>query len=239
MSRAWAVPVVTNHGHGRGRIEEVRLSGWRWGRLGRKRRGFTLVEMVVVVAILGVVAGIVVYLVAGAQDSAETKALQAELSEIRKASQRFAADMGEPPRYLAELMQSPEPADSLGGWWWRTDGTPAPRLRSFDPAVARGWNGPYIKSEAVSSGTQEATESRLKTASTYESAASSKPQGKRLSILLSDYSKGQKKDGARLASHYQLDFTDSNEIFVRFVQDPLSPPESAIVVARLGLGVRP
>ncbi|MCX7804146.1 MAG: prepilin-type N-terminal cleavage/methylation domain-containing protein [Planctomycetota bacterium] len=203
-------------------------------------RGFTLVELLAVVAIVAIVAGIAVILTGEICERTDRQAVLAELAGIRKAFLRFAADMGEPPRYLAELMQSPDPSDPLGGWWWRTDGTPAPRLRSYDPATRKGWNGPYVKAEAVSEAAQEAAEARLVAPATYERAESNAGSGKRLSILLSDCGTWpQKTDGTRLVSHYQLDYSDPEEIFVRFIADPLAPAGEARAIARLGLGVKP
>ena len=202
--------------------------------------GFTLAEMLVVVAIIAVVAGMVVWLAGGARETAEKQTVQAELATIRNACLQFKADMGEPPQYLAELMQSPDGSvDSLGGWWWRTDGTPDVRLRKFDPATRRGWDGPYIKSEARSSSGAEARESRLTTADGYEPANSDDGTGHRLCLLLSDCALGQASEGTRLISHYQLDLTDTDELFVRCVQNPGDAPDKAVVVTRLGLGMKP
>ncbi len=215
--------------------------------------------MLVVIAIMAVVAGGVVWLSGGARGAAEEKAIQAELATIRKACLQFKADMGEPPQYLAELMQSPDPADSPGGWWWREPSSrPDARLCKFDPATGRGWNGPYIKAEFVSTDTDadagddpdRATELRLETAASYVPSGHTSPPvvssvGKRLAILVSDFQGGQKRypgDARRLLSHYQLDLTRSDETFVRFVEydqgsDPLAPA-SARKVAGLGLGFK-
>jgi prepilin-type N-terminal cleavage/methylation domain-containing protein len=86
------------------------------GRARRSRgRGFTLVELVMVVAMVALVAGMAVVAASGIGEKADTQVAQAECAEIRKACLRFAADMGEPPRALAELLQSPDPSDTLGG----------------------------------------------------------------------------------------------------------------------------
>lgn len=202
--------------------------------------GFTLIEMLVTVAVLGAVSAMVVVLVCGAQRGGEVQAIRAELREIREACVRFNADMGEMPRYLAELMQSPDNSDSLGGWWWRTDGTPPARLMSFDPTVGRGWNGPYIHPELLSEGTEEASESRTNESGDAESKQSVNAAGHRLALLSSEYAcHPQEKDGDVTHSHFQLDFSDSREIAVRFLHDPLEPATEANVIARLGLGVKP
>ncbi len=196
--------------------------------------------MLVVVALLGIVAGTVVMITSGVSQRTDDQMVQAECAEIRKAVHRFRADMGEPPRFLAELMQPPDPADASGGWWWRTNGTPASSLRSFDPATRRGWSGPYLQSDLASPATQETAEYRLVGAATYEQATSALATGKRLAVLLSRYTTyPQQQDGARMVSHYQLDFSDPNEAALRFIKDPLATPGQAQVVARLGLGLQP
>jgi prepilin-type N-terminal cleavage/methylation domain-containing protein len=202
--------------------------------------GFTLVELLVTIAILSVVAGMAVYLVSGVQNSGETQAVQAELVTIRKACLRFKADMGEPPRYLAELLQSPSSSNGLGGWWWRTDGTPAARLRSFDPVVGRGWNGPYLCAELTSAAAEEASESRTNAGGVMESISSDNSAGKHLTLLRSEYGcHPQKKDGDKTLSHFQLDFSVADRISVRFLHDPLQTPCESNVVARLDLGLKP
>jgi|WetSurMetagenome_2_1015567.scaffolds.fasta_scaffold28614_4 prepilin-type N-terminal cleavage/methylation domain-containing protein len=202
--------------------------------------GFTLAELLVVMAILALTSGLVIMAVGSVGRSTDTQLAQAECAEIRKAALRFAADMGQPPRYVAELLQSPDPSDALGGWWWRTDGAPATALRSFDPAIGRGWNGPYLHAEFTSSGDGQAAEARLLAASTTQTAASDNAAHRRLAVLLSGYSTHpQKTVDGRLLSHYQMDYSDSGEIFVRFVHDPSASSDQTVVVARLGLGIVP
>lgn len=192
--------------------------------------------MLVVVAILGVMFGIAVMMTSGVSPRTDDQMIQAECAEIRKAAHRFRADMGEPPRFLAELMQSPDP---VGGWWW-TDNAPSPSLRTYDPITRRGWNGPYLQSDFASVATQATIESRLVGTTTYERATSVLATGKRLTVLLSRYTTyPQQQDGSTLVSHYQLDFSDPNEIAVRFVKDPLAAADQIQIVTRLGLGLQP
>jgi prepilin-type N-terminal cleavage/methylation domain-containing protein len=205
-----------------------------------RRAGFTLAEMMVVVALMALTAGLVLMATGGIGRQTDAQLAQAECSEIRRAALRFAADMGQPPRYVAELLQSPDPSDALGGWWWRTDGTPLPALRSFDPATGRGWNGPYLHSEFTSAGDGQASETRRMTASAVQTAASDNAAGRRLAVLLSGYATHpQKIVGGRTLSHFQMDAGDPAELFVRFVHDPSASPDQTVVVARLGLGMAP
>lgn len=129
------------------------------------RRAFTLTELLIVVALLSVIAGVALVHYNGVQDQAEQGLGQVELGQLANAVRQFALDMGEPPQFLCELMQSPDPDDAHHGWWWRdggdhpaldTDGDPvcaaypARGLWVYDPATRRGWNGPYIKAELSS-----------------------------------------------------------------------------------------
>ena len=49
--------------------------------------GFTLVELLIVIAILGVLAGVVVFSVAGIQDNSQSSACKAEASTVRTAEE--------------------------------------------------------------------------------------------------------------------------------------------------------
>lgn len=203
------------------------------------QNAFTLVELLVVVAILAVTAGVVVVLTATAGRQTDEQMVQAECAEIRKAAIKFKDDMGELPRFLAELIQPPDPADAAGGWWWRTDGTPSTNLRTYDPAVRRGWNGPYLRFDFISRDTQETSEGRQVGTSTYEQIGSNLTAGRRLCIPLSRYvSYPQSMNASRPVSHYQMDYSDPNAPAVRFVRDPQVAPAQMQVVAKVSLGPR-
>jgi len=201
---------------------------------------FTLTEMLIVVGVVAIVAGAVVMLSTGAVERADEQMVRAELAEVRKAVLEFRSDVGEAPRLIAELLQSPDPSDARGGWWWRTDDTPPEALYAFDPATRRGWAGPYLHADDVSADDDETAEARLVGAVTYEESVAVPSAGRRLTILLSRYTTfPQKTGGDRLVSHYQFDAADAGELAVRFVRDPLAPPGSEQVVVRLGLGIEP
>ena len=51
--------------------------------------GFTLVELLIVIAILGVLAGVVVFSVAGVQDNSQTSACKTEASTVRAAEEAY------------------------------------------------------------------------------------------------------------------------------------------------------
>jgi general secretion pathway protein G len=51
--------------------------------------GFTLVELLIVIAIMGVLAGVVVFSVAGITDSSQTSACKAEASTVKSAEEAY------------------------------------------------------------------------------------------------------------------------------------------------------
>jgi prepilin-type N-terminal cleavage/methylation domain-containing protein len=94
-------------------------------------RGFTLLEMVVVVAILVVVAGLSIASIGYLTADSQFKSTRASLSVIREAIMGgparagFYADLGGIPLTLRELfVQGTHPA--------------------WNPATKHGWNGPYL-----------------------------------------------------------------------------------------------
>jgi general secretion pathway protein G len=53
--------------------------------------GFTLVELLIVIAILGILAGVVVFSVAGIQDNSQTAACKTEASTVKGAEEAYYA----------------------------------------------------------------------------------------------------------------------------------------------------
>ena len=86
------------------------------------RSGFTLVEVLLVVAILGILAGVVVVSVAGKQKGAMIKATRASISALCTAIDLYEVDTGQYPASLDALLSS--------------DGSP-------------NWTGPYYKGTAA------------------------------------------------------------------------------------------
>lgn len=66
--------------------------------------GFTLIELIVVVTIIGILAAIAVVNVAGAQRKAAENVLKADLTNMRKAIDDFFADRQRYPSSLQELV---------------------------------------------------------------------------------------------------------------------------------------
>lgn len=84
-----------------------------------KQRGFTLVELLLVLVILALIAGLVLPGIIGKAESAKAKAAASQISRISMSVESFYLDTGSAPSSLDELVNEP------GG--------------------VSGWNGPYIK----------------------------------------------------------------------------------------------
>lgn len=102
----------------------------------RHSRGLTLLELVVVVALLVVLAGFIIPLAAGQIDKARTTATNANLVLIRDAimgtsdKPGFYTDTGQFPKTLKDLFIDP---------FASTD-----PLATFNRDTGRGWHGPYL-----------------------------------------------------------------------------------------------
>ena len=72
----------------------------------KRQKGFTLIELIVVVTIIGILAGIAVVNVKNAQRKAQEAALRDDLHELRKAIDDFYADKQRYPADLQELVPS-------------------------------------------------------------------------------------------------------------------------------------
>ncbi len=96
----------------------------RAGRHAAARRsaaaGFTLIEILLVVVIIGILVGVALPRLAGRKRQAEISATRADIENIGTALRLFELDVGEYPRSLQELLTAP------GG-----SGT--------------DWNGPYLQ----------------------------------------------------------------------------------------------
>ena len=72
----------------------------------RSRRGFTLIELIVVMAIVGLLAGIAAPRYFQSVDRAKENSLKSSLRVMRDAIDHFAADRGRYPESLDELVQT-------------------------------------------------------------------------------------------------------------------------------------
>jgi len=84
----------------------------------RRRRAFTLVEMLLVITIIGILAALVVPKMMGRSEQARQAAARADISSIKTALDAFEVDNGYYPKNLLDLIQQPRDT--------------------------RNWHGPYL-----------------------------------------------------------------------------------------------
>jgi general secretion pathway protein G len=87
------------------------------------QRGFTLVELLLVLVILALIAGLVLPGIIGKAESAKAKAASSQISRISMSVESFYLDTGSAPSSLDELVN--------------------------EPSGVAGWNGPYIKNSLL------------------------------------------------------------------------------------------
>jgi general secretion pathway protein G len=68
------------------------------------QKGFTLVEMLVVIVILGILAAVVVFAVGGSTDKAQTNACAAEKSAVESAVEAYRASVGSYPTAASDMV---------------------------------------------------------------------------------------------------------------------------------------
>ena len=95
----------------------------RVSRAFRDSRGFTLIEMIVVVIILGLLAGLVAPKLFGRVGQSKQVAARAQIELLGAALDQYSLDMGTYPTALEGLIRNP------GG--------------------GNNWNGPYLKKNAI------------------------------------------------------------------------------------------
>ncbi len=92
-------------------------------KLNNRQRGFTLVELLLVLVILALIAGLVLPGIIGKAESAKVKAASSQISRISMSVESFYLDTGNTPSSLEELIN--------------------------EPSGVTGWNGPYIKNSLL------------------------------------------------------------------------------------------
>ena len=80
-----------------------------------RRHGFTLVEMLLVITIIGILAALVVPKMMGRSEQARLAAARADISSLKTALDAYEVDNGNYPRSLGDLIQQPGNAKSWHG----------------------------------------------------------------------------------------------------------------------------
>ncbi len=96
----------------------------------RRSKGFTLIEMLIVIVVIAILALIVIPRLLGAGRKAKEATLRGDLHQLRNAIQQFEADCGDYPASTDDLMTAPA-AGSNGGTGIALD--------------VAGWQGPYLR----------------------------------------------------------------------------------------------
>ncbi len=104
---------------------------FRFTRCGRK--GFTLVEMLIVIVVIAILALIVIPRLLGAPRRATEASLKGDLNQLRNAIVQFEADCGDYPNDLKQLMEKPVEG---------TVGADGPNGQKLD---VKNWQGPYMR----------------------------------------------------------------------------------------------
>ena len=96
----------------------------------RGSRGFTLIEMLIVIVVIAILALIVIPRLLGAGRKAKEATLKGDLHSLRNAIQQFEADLGDYPAALTDLVATTAPSGTGG------------QGLDLDPA---GYQGPYLR----------------------------------------------------------------------------------------------
>jgi general secretion pathway protein G len=96
----------------------------------RGSRGFTLIEMLIVIVVIAILALIVIPRLLGAGRKAKEASLKGDLHMLRNAIQQFEADLGDNPADLDQLVATTAPSGAGGNGL------------DLDP---QGYQGPYLK----------------------------------------------------------------------------------------------
>ena len=88
-----------------------------------RQRGFTLVELLLVLMILALIGGLVLPGLIGRAESAKVKAAASQVNRLAMGVESYYLDTGQTPESLQQLVE--------------------------DPGNASGWNGPYVKASSL------------------------------------------------------------------------------------------
>ncbi|WP_291351161.1 type II secretion system protein [Desulfosporosinus sp.] len=104
-------------------------------RLKQKQKGFTLVELIVVIAVIGILAGVMLPRFFGFTDDAREAAAISEAKNIRAIAETHYAQTGDWPTYTVNASKTTVTA---GSQTYTFDGTVVPTMDSETPPAPTG-----------------------------------------------------------------------------------------------------
>ena len=110
------------------------------------RKGFTLIEVLIVIVVIAILAAIVVPRLLGAGREAREASLRAHLQELRNATGLFQAQCGDYPNALTDLMATTAPASGGNGITINSNDFRGPYLTTPDGGLP---NNPISGANAV------------------------------------------------------------------------------------------
>ncbi len=104
----------------------------------QRKRGFSLAEILVAIAIIAVVGAIVIPSIGGQLRSGDESRIQQDLTTLRTGAEQFLADVRRYPNSVGQLVAKPATTESglVGG--------------VYTSAQVGRWRGPYLNKDSVS-----------------------------------------------------------------------------------------
>ena len=128
-----------------------RQNGFRYGRTLGRNAGFSLVELIAVVLLLGMIAGFVVPQVTKNFEKGKWNATRSKVAALSGKIENYTLDVGRPPNQLHDLLSQPGDAENWNGPYARESDLKDAWNRSFE-YKAPGEHGEYDLSSLGSDG---------------------------------------------------------------------------------------